>query len=113
MRGYRQPIPSDFLMSTCPQCGEEFFSVSTEQALDNILRPQLASAIKSWIETIERKHGTSLRKIERACRVTDLYLSHVISGRRLPSGTVVELIRQFVEVPGAFEHTIDLQLKWK
>lgn len=107
LKGFHLTIPNDFGIPTCTDCGEESMSAEISEKLDEILSGVLQTRMRLYVEKIHAIHaGTSQREIEEALRVTPSYLSHVLSGRKPPSATLVELLALFAEVPGAFEHAL-------
>lgn len=106
LKGVRLPIPAGFGIPTCTKCGEESMSLDVSEKLDAQLSQVLTERLQKYVETIRRNHSVTQAEIEDALRVTRSYLSHVLSGRKPPSGTLVGMLSLFAEVPGAFEHAI-------
>lgn len=107
IRGVHLEIPSDCGIPTCTDCAEESMSSEFSEQLDRSLARVLQERLREHVQRIRKMHvGTSQLAIEQALRVTPSYLSHVLSGRKVPSGTLVEMLALFAEVPGAFEHAI-------
>lgn len=107
VRGVHLEIPNDCGIPTCTKCGEESMSLEFSKELDRRLADVLRERLKSYVQRIQRNYvGTSQLEIEQALRVTPSYLSHVLGGRKVPSGALVEMLALFAEVPGAFEHAL-------
>jgi transcriptional regulator with XRE-family HTH domain len=106
LRGVFLPIPKDFGIPTCTRCGEESMSADISEKLDAHLSEALRQLLNAHVATVRERHGVTQRDIEDALRVTRSYLSHLLSGRKPPSGTLVEMLALFAEVPGAFAHAL-------
>jgi transcriptional regulator with XRE-family HTH domain len=81
-------------------------SLDLSEKLDAELGEVLTKQLHDYVEAIRRKHSVTQAEIEDALRVTRSYLSHVLSGRKPPSGALVEMLSLFAEVPGALEHAL-------
>ena len=103
-KGVRVSIPDYFPIPTCESCGEELWAPELSEVLDELLKKQLGKEIGGYIARISGRFGVTQAQIGSACRVSHTYLSHVTAGRKTPSGMLLELLRLFVEVDGAFEH---------
>jgi Helix-turn-helix len=105
-RGHCLPVPDDFVAKTCARCGEMYLDDDETERLDLLLAPvflkQQSKYVRSLVDNLREKHGVSLRDIERACGVTNTYLSHVIGGKRETSTTLIRLIEAFVRNPQEF-----------
>lgn len=106
LKGVHLPIPADFGIPTCTKCGEESMSLDLSEELDAQLGAVLTQQLHGYVATIRRKYSVTQAEIEDALRVTRSYLSHVLSGRKPPSGTLVEMLSLFADVPGALEHAL-------
>lgn len=107
LRGVHLEVPSDCGIPTCTDCAEESMSSEFSEQLDRSLACVLQERLRKHVQRIREMHvGTSQLEIEQALRVTPSYLSHVLSGRKVPSGSLVEMLALFAEVPGAFEHAM-------
>ncbi|HEX7604327.1 MAG TPA: helix-turn-helix transcriptional regulator, partial [Polyangiaceae bacterium] len=111
MREYRRgvplPVPDDFGIPTCAGCGEEYLSVEQAEALDALQAPAYAKwqteHLTKVIRQIQAAHGVTQRDIEGACGVTGTYLSHVLSGRKEASATLVSLLEAYSLYPLEFQ----------
>jgi hypothetical protein len=104
VKGVHLPIPDDFRIPTCQSCGDEVWSPEMSDALDAQLGKQVGGVIRGYVEHLSDRFDVTQAQVASACRVTHTYLSHVTHGRKMPSGTLVELLSIFEEVDGAFEH---------
>lgn len=104
--GLQLPIPDDALIPTCRGCGETWLSVEDAAALDALQAPAYAAWQKAHctkvVDRIQARHGATLREIERACGVTATYLSHVLSGRKEASATLVRLLEAYSLSPSEY-----------
>lgn len=106
-RGVRRPIPSSILLPKCDACGEVFMgpedSERVDAALRETLRAEQSNRLRALVDALRCRYNATLREVEQACAVTPSYLSHVLSGRRLASETLVRLIEAFVVCPAEFQ----------
>jgi transcriptional regulator with XRE-family HTH domain/ribosomal protein S27AE len=107
-RGVLLEIPQTFGIPTCTRCGEESMIPEVSDELDRVLgeayRAQQAQTIRVCVDVIRLRHDVSQREIEKACGVTASYLSHMMSGKKETSLTLMRLIEIFALSPEAFEH---------
>lgn len=112
-RGEHLPIPDTFLVPTCQRCGEIFMIPEISTKLDALLRRQYlakqAAHARYLLDTLCLRHSITQRDVERACRVTPSYLSHVVGGRREASLTLRTLLESFLISPQAFEYALSGQ----
>lgn len=105
-RGYRVPIPDDFLIPTCGRCGDIYVLPEFEGELNAVLEKQFlkmqAQHYRELISTLTRCHGVKQHDIVRACGVTPAYLSHVLNGKRKASTTLTRLLEAFVACDSEF-----------
>jgi hypothetical protein len=109
-RGIVMRIPKGTPIPKCSGCGEVYFSPADEERVDAILEKlwleHQAEEYADHVATLKRRHGVTLREIERACAVTPTYFSHVMKGRRFASATLTRLLEAFVACPSEFlRHT--------
>jgi transcriptional regulator with XRE-family HTH domain len=106
-RGVERPIPADVFVPICDQCAEVFMSPADSARVDAALRAALrkeqALRLQALVGVLRKRNGATQREVEQACAVTPSYLSHVLSGRRLASETLVRLIEAFVQCSSEFE----------
>lgn len=109
-RGVSLEIPEDVGIPTCVACGEESMVPEVSDELDRrlgeVYRAQQAQTIRLCVDTIRLRHSVTQQQIEGACGVTASYLSHLMSGRRETSITLMRLIEIFALFPDAFEHAM-------
>lgn len=106
-RGVDLPVPADFQIPTCDACGEEYLTVAMSEALDARQAPEYAAwqaaHCKRVFARIRERHRATLREVEDACGVTRTYLSHVLSGTKEASATLLALLEAFSLAPHEFE----------
>ena len=109
-RGVFLEIPEDFGIPTCVACGEESMVPEVSEPLDRLLSEMYvarqAETARSCIGTIQERHGVTQQQVEAACGVTASYLSHVTSGKREASRTLMRLIEVFALFPEAFDYAL-------
>lgn len=107
-RGVRLDVPADFKIPTCLSCGEEFMSAEISSRLDAILHPVLmrrqVNRLRSCVQVLKTRHDVTQQQIEDACGVTRSYLSHLLSGKREASTTLMRLLEAFAVSDDAFEN---------
>jgi len=123
LREYRRgvpplAIPDDFLVPTCPGCGETYWSPEDSERLT----PFLEDEFKKWLgphvaelcQMLTIRHGLNKSQIARICGVTPSHLSHVLSGTAVASDTLVRLLEALAAcspevqrhmVGAVFDHT--------
>ena len=106
-RGVVRTIPDSAQIPICDACGETFMgpedSVRVDAALREAFRLEQSARVRALVDAIKVKYSATLREIEQACAVTPSYLSHVISGGRLTSETLVRLMEAFAVCRSEFE----------
>jgi hypothetical protein len=104
------PVPDDFAIPTCSGCGEEYLTAEEGAALARAQAPAYASwqreHVRPLLETIKRAHGVTVRDIERVCGVGRTYLSHVGSGTKEASRTLVNLLEAYAREPQEFQRKL-------
>ena len=107
-RGVEMDIPADFGIPTCVKCGEEMLSAKISERLEAILQEQYlkqqADQLRACIQILKVRHQVTQQEIEDACGVTRSYLSHLVSGKREASSTLMRLVESFVISGDAFGH---------
>jgi hypothetical protein len=105
-RGYKVPIPDDFLLPTCNRCGDIYVLPEIQGELNAILEKRFlemqAAHYRDLITILVRKHGVRHQDIVRACGITPAYLSHVLNGKRVASTTLTRLLEAFVACDSEF-----------
>lgn len=105
--GFLAHVPDDFLVPTCPNCGETYFLSEVLEKLDPILRRQFLRAqtehYQMLVKILMLRHGAAKKDIVRACGITPSYLSHVLAGKRQASTTLTRLLEAFVSDGSEFE----------
>jgi transcriptional regulator with XRE-family HTH domain len=105
-RGVLLPVPADFEIPTCPTCGERYLSAERGERLARLQAPMFAewqrALVAPLVAAIRKENGVTLRQIERACGVSDTYLSHVVAGRKEASLTLIRLLEAFAHAPSEF-----------
>src|SRR5258708_2121832 len=95
-RGISVAVPPDVLVPTCDRCAETYFSEADSARVDTAVRAvyleQQRALYGRCVETLQRRHGATLREIEEVCAVTPTYFSHVMKGRRVASLTLTRLV---------------------
>jgi transcriptional regulator with XRE-family HTH domain len=100
------PVPDDFGIPTCSSCGEEYFTTELGEALAE----RQAAAYAAWqrehcgrlVNEIQRRREVTLRQIEGVCGVSATYLSHVLSGTKEASATLIRLLEAYAREPQEF-----------
>ena len=85
------PVPPDFEIPTCDQCGEEWLDASRTEKLDDILRAlyeEYLSALFEYAMTVLREHRTQ-RALEELLGLSHGYISKVIGRKKVPSEPLV------------------------
>ncbi len=107
-RGVRLEVPAGFEIPSCLSCGEELMSADISSRLDAILHAVLmrrqVTRLRSCVQILKVRHGVTQQQIEDACGVTRSYLSHLLSGRREMSTTLMRLLEAFALSGDAFEN---------
>lgn len=107
-RGVQLPIPDDFEIPTCTNCGEEMMSLDVSQALDARLQStfleEQAAGVHFCVSQIVAREKVTQGQIEDACGVTRSYLSHLMSGKREASQTLLKLLELFALSDAAFAY---------
>jgi transcriptional regulator with XRE-family HTH domain len=110
--GITLPIPNDLLINTCEECGETYLIDSEADQLEQRLHESYAAYCKELIEVTRERAGVTLRELERAAGVTPTYFSHITSGRKQPSLTLVRLLQAFAVHPQEIHRHLEGQ-DWK
>lgn len=109
-RGLALPVPREFRIPTCTECGEEYLSVEQAEELERLQAPAYrewqATHLKEVVRSIQSRHGVTLRQIEAACDITPTYLSHLLAGRKEASLTLVRLLEAQSLYPAEFERQL-------
>lgn len=119
LRGVHLPVPDDFEIPTCVECGEESMVPEVGVHLDEVMKNALALEMHRCVRLLRSRYDATNQVIEDALGITRSYLSHLLAGRN-PSPTLVKFLQSFVEVPGAFdfalrrpaEHNGSRETKW-
>ncbi len=110
-RGLAMPVPDDFTIPTCSDCGELFLSEEEYDRLFDLQKPAFIEWQKKHlgdvVKSIRDRHAVRLRDVERACGVTGTYLSHVLAGRKEASATLIGLLEAFARHPAEFRRQLD------
>lgn len=109
MREYRPgvpplPIPDDYVLPVCKECGELYISEESAKRLDELQRPAFMewqkATVGRLIEKIQRATpGITNREIERICGVTPTYLSHILHGRKEIGQTLLNYLEALALYP--------------
>lgn len=105
--GIKLPIPSDVPIVTCDECGETYLNDSEAERLEQRLQESYAMYCRALIDAVRARAGVTLRELERAAGVTPTYFSHVTSGRKQPSLTLVRLLQAFALHPQEVHRHLD------
>lgn len=105
--GITLPIPSDFATPTCTECGETHLNDSDAERLEQRLQEAYSMYCRALIDAARERANVTLRELERAAGVTPTYLSHVTSGRKQPSLTLVRLLQAFALHPREVHRHLD------
>lgn len=109
--GVSLPIPDDALVATCRGCGETWSTAEEAAELHALQAPAFAAWQRRHcakvVARIQATHGATLREIERACGVTATYLSHVLSGRKEASATLLRLLEAYSLAPSEYARQRD------
>ena len=97
--GISLEIPVDFSVSTCELCGETYLTDRDAAELEKRLSTAYASYCGELIDAVRERAGVTLRQVEKAAGVTPTYLSHVTSGRKLASLTLIRLLQAYAIYP--------------
>lgn len=105
------PIPDDFDVPTCSNCGETFMLAETLPALEESQHQAYLSWQSSHLEEIVRvlseRHGASKRQIAGICGVTPSHLSHLLAGTDAASVTLLRLMESLLVCRSEFERHIE------
>lgn len=110
--GIALPVPGDFPMLTCAECGETYLNDSEAEHLEQRLQQAYAMYCRALIDAVRARAGVTLRELEKAAGVTPTYFSHVTSGRKQPSLTLVRLLQAFALHPQEVHRHLD-GLDWQ
>lgn len=106
-RGIELPVPDDFAIPTCEECGEEYFTATLAKRLAKRQAPAYEAWLKeraaALIDQLRDQHATTQWHLESACGVTRTYFSHLVRGKRKPSLTLVRLLESFAASPAVLE----------
>lgn len=95
------PIPDDFEIPTCEQCGSEWIDGATAEALDavqeEIYRELLQNSVNTDLQTLTQY--VTLRRLEQFLGLSHGYLSKVRSGARQPGAVLVRCLRLLATDP--------------
>lgn len=99
-------VPSSVKLPKCDGCGELYLAPEDSARIDAALE----AAYLEWqrahygdlVDRLKRRHGATLRTIERICGVTPSYFSHVMKGRRIASVTLTRLLEALVAAPSEY-----------
>lgn len=98
-QGITLQVPEDFPIATCAGCGETYLTTSQAQRLDDLLKDELAAECRELVASVRRDADLTQKEVELACGVTPTYLSHVLSGKKQPSATLLRLLEAFAIFP--------------
>jgi transcriptional regulator with XRE-family HTH domain len=99
LSGVTLPVPADFAIPTCRECGETYLTTDEAEALERTLEVAFTEYCRNLVDTIRSRAGVTLKEVERAAGVTATYLSHVLSGRKRLSLSKVRLLQAFAIHP--------------
>ncbi len=95
------PVPDDFEIPTCEQCGSEWVDGATAEAMDTVLervyRQQLQSSVAADLQRLN-EHVTQ-RRLEESLGLSQGYLSKVRSGASRPSAVLARCLRLLAADP--------------
>jgi len=98
-RGFKVPIPDDFVLPTCSRCGEIYVLPEMEAKLTAVLRKRFlemqSSHYRELVDILALRNGVKQMDIVRACGVTPSYMSHILNGKRKASTTLTRLLEAF------------------
>lgn len=97
--GVMLDIPADFPVLTCSECGEMYLSAEESADLERAQERAYTAYVADLIETVMDRAQVTLRELERASALTPTYLSHVKSGRKQLSLSLVRLLQGFALHP--------------
>jgi transcriptional regulator with XRE-family HTH domain len=111
VRGYNVPIPDDFEIPTCPNCGEIYVVPEVAEELSAVLRREFLRLqqrhYRQMVKILTERHGVAQKDIVQACGVTPSYLSHVLAGKRQASVTLTRLLEAFVANPAELDRHLE------
>lgn len=93
------PIPNGLPIPTCEECGETYLNDSEAGYLERRLKEAFVAYCQELIGVVRARAGVTLRELEKAAGVTPTYFSHVASGRKQPSLTLIRLLQAFAVNP--------------
>ncbi len=95
------PVPDDFEIPTCVQCGSEWIDGATAEAMDKVLelafREQLQKSVAADLERLTEH--VSQRRLEESLGLSHGYLSKVRSGASRPSPVLARCLRLLAADP--------------
>jgi transcriptional regulator with XRE-family HTH domain len=110
-RDVEWPIPNDFKLPTCSECGEIYFSIEYTDTLDALLDSEYAAHqaahVGRLVSILRSRHGVTSRDVEKVCSVTPSYLSHVIAGRKKASVKLQRLLEAYVADSSEFTRHLE------
>ena len=95
------PVPADFKIPTCEQCGSEWVDGATAKAMDEVLKHAYREHLKNSVAADLRslsEHVTQ-RRLEESLGLSHGYLSKVRSGASRPSEVLARLLRLLAADP--------------
>ena len=110
-RGVDLPVPEDFAVPKCAECGETYLTASESERLATLQKPAfeawLTNHATALIDALRKRHRISQKQLEIACGLTPTYFSHISRGRKTPSLQLVRLLEAFEAVPDELQRHIE------
>ena len=97
------PVPDDFEIPTCDQCGSEWIDAATAKAMDVVLEKRYREQLhKMALEALDVLSAhTSQRRLEQLLGLSHGYLSKIRSGSSTPGVTLVSCLRLLAVDPAS------------
>lgn len=97
--GIRLVIPTDVALPTCEGCGEMYLDDDEVGRLSDAMRPVYADYCRGLVTTICAQAQVTRRQLAQCVDVDPSYISHVVSGTKRPSLTLVRFLQVLARHP--------------
>ncbi|MEK2646448.1 type II toxin-antitoxin system MqsA family antitoxin [Bdellovibrio sp. BCCA] len=87
------PVLSNYYLPVCSKCGEMFINPEAARSLDIFLKDSVLSATKEFLRKLKENSKLSQKELADDIGISEVYLSSLIGGKKVPSLSVFNLIK--------------------